>query len=46
MLMTGVRAVQSQHDENGEEHSVPLFTQKLLPQGEPYEMVEKECLVI
>ena len=39
-------AILSQQDENGKDHSVAFFTQKLLPQEEPYEMVKKECLVI
>ena len=42
----GVGAILSQQDENGKDHSVAFFTQKLLPQEEPYEMVKKECLVI
>ena len=42
----GVGAVLSQVDQEGIEHPVAYFSQKLLPREEKYSTVEKECLAI
>ena len=42
----GVKGVLSQQDENGEEHPVVFFSQKLLQQEEHNSTVEKELLTI
>ena len=39
-------AVLSQQDDEGCEHPVVFFSQKLLPREQKYSTVEKECLAI
>eukprot|EP00731_Ephydatia_muelleri_P007395 Em0003g1643a len=42
----GIGAVLSQTGEDGEEHPVAFFSQKLLPRERKYSTIEKECLAI
>ena len=42
----GIGAVLSQTGEDGEEHPVAFFSQKLLPRERRYSTIEKECLAI
>eukprot|EP00731_Ephydatia_muelleri_P006652 Em0003g900a len=42
----GIGAVLSQTGEDGEEHPVAFFSQKLLPRELRYSTIEKECLAI
>lgn len=42
----GVGAVLSQLDDNGDDHPMSYYSQKLLPRQERYANVEKECLAI
>ena len=42
----GIGAVLSQYAQDGEEHPVAYYSQKLLPREERYATVEKECLAI
>ena len=42
----GVEAVLSQLDDEGDDHPVTFFSQKLLPREEKYSTIEKECLAI
>ena len=43
---TGIGAVPSQVDEQGQDRSVAYYNRKLLPREQKYSAVEKECLAI
>lgn len=43
---SGVGAVLSQTDDEGEDHPIGYFSRKLLPREEKYSTIEKECLAI
>ena len=43
---SGLGAVLSQCDEEGQEHPVAYYSRKLLPREERYSTIEKECLAI
>lgn len=42
----GVGVVLNQVDQEGYDHPISYFTQKLLPREERYSTVEKECLAV
>ena len=42
----GVGAVLSQVDDDGQDHPVAYYNQKLLPREQRYSTVEQECLAI
>lgn len=42
----GVGAVLSQLDDNGDDHPMSYYSQKLLPRQKHYATVKKECLAI
>ncbi len=43
---SGVGAVLSQMDDQGEEHAIAYFSRKRLPREQRYSTVEQECLAI